>query len=63
MKKKELIELANFYGFDFEEDLETYSERKGKTYALRDRRTGLVACVYATQKQIENYLIKKSWRT
>lgn len=59
MKKKNLTELANFYGYDFVEDLETYSERKGKTFALRDRRSTLIVCVYTTTKQIGDYLNEK----
>lgn len=60
MKPNDIKELANFYGYDFEELTGKlgYENRKGCTYGLRDRRDGTIACAYATTTQIKTYLLK-----
>lgn len=53
-----LDELASYYGYDLQDftNHPNYRDRQGKVYALVDRRNGQVACVYATKKQIKDYL-------
>jgi hypothetical protein len=51
-------ELASYCGYDFKDFTghPNYRDRKGKVYALIDRRNGQAACIYATKQQIKSYL-------
>ena len=53
-------ELANYYGFDIIDvsNLFPYNQRKGKTYALKDRRSKEFACTYSCKKQIYEHIVK-----
>jgi hypothetical protein len=58
MKLESLRQSAHAYGFELL-DLTgnpNYTDRKGKVWALRDRRTAQIVCTYATLRQIQAYL-------
>lgn len=64
MKSKlpEMTELANYYGYDLIDisDRYPYTERRGKTYGLYDRRQPkILACAYSTLPQIKQYLLSQ----
>jgi hypothetical protein len=54
MKLIEIKELASYYGYDYTEltGKAGYETRKRKTYALKDRRDGSIACAYATPRKL-----------
>ncbi|NJM23808.1 MAG: hypothetical protein HC907_37010 [Richelia sp. SM1_7_0] len=49
MKFSEIQQLANFYGFDLKDvsNIYPYSERKGQTIGISDRRTGYDVATYS----------------
>ena len=58
MKSDDLVKMLNHYGYDLLDvrDRPGYEDRKSGAWAVIDRRDGKFACVYATKKQIEQWL-------
>lgn len=60
MKRNELEKLYNYYGYDLRELVNDwrYKDRKGKVYAIFDRRCKQEIATYSTFAQIEAFLKK-----
>lgn len=62
MTIEELQKIANYYGYDIQDISSNYpySERKGQTLGIIDRRTNLQIASYAkaNKKKIEEYFMR-----
>lgn len=58
MKRNELETLCNYYGYDLRELVDDwrYKDRKGKVYAIYDRRCKQEIATYSTLTQVESFL-------